>query len=463
MNKGYKELRIPPHDAEAEAAVLGAMMLQKEAIGLAIENLREGNNMFYYDANQIIYEAILQLYEKDKPVDLVTLSSTLKDANKLEKVGDSAYLIQLLDSVATAANIEYYAQRVLEKALLRNLIDASTRIVRESYEGGGNIDELLDRAEQQIFTISERRLRGGFIEFRKLLYDTFEHIEEMHKNPGFLIGVPSGFDDLDKMTGGFQKSNLIIIAGRPSMGKTALALNIAENMTVTHNVPVALFSLEMSQEQLAIRLLCSYAKVNSHKLQTGRLPNAERHKLGLAAGPLFDAPLYIDDTPNLTVLEMRAKARRLKSQKGLGAIIVDYLQLMEGHSRAENRQQEISKISRSLKGLAMELEIPVIALSQLSRAVELRTDKRPQLSDLRESGAIEQDADVVMFVYRREYYFQNEEEAKGKAEIIIGKQRNGPVGTVQLFFHREFTRFEGLSGRSDEPSAHDTDVDFPVG
>ncbi len=437
--------RLPPQAVEAEQSVLGAMLLSKEAIGKAVELLDE--SCFYRVEHQQIFQAIISVYDGNRPVDLIILTQELKKRRKLKEAGGRVYLMGLLESTPTAANLEYYARIVLEKATLRKLADVTTGIATECYQPQVEADNLLDRAEQQIFNLSESRMRGGFVHIGEILPHTFEAIEEFHKREGFVTGLPSGFKELDTLTSGFQKSDLVIIAGRPSMGKTAFCLSIAQYVAIKEKIPVAMFSLEMSKSQLVQRMLCSEARIDSHLLRTGRLPNRDWPRLSIAVGPLSEAPIFIDDTPAIGVLEMRAKARRLKSSQNIGMVIVDYLQLMQGPKGAENRQQEISIICRSLKGLAKELDVPVLALSQLSRQVEVRgKEHRPQLSDLRESGAIEQDADLVLFIYRPELYGILQDRKgnplKGVAEIIIGKQRNGPTGSVKLAFIDEYARFE---------------------
>jgi len=447
--------RLPPQAIEAEMSVLGAMLIEQDAVSKAIELLDE--SCFYKEAHRKIYRACVDLYDRNEAVDLVTVSAELKKRKQLDEVGGSFYLTELAESVPSAANVDYHAKIVLEKSLLRKLITTATNIISESYSAEGDVFSIIDRAEQTIFNLSERRLRRGFVPIENILHETFEEIEKAHNRKEGVTGIPSGFDELDALTAGFHNSELIIVAGRPSMGKTAFSLNIARNVAVDYNIPVGIFSLEMANYQLAMRMLCSEARVNSHLLRTGRLPESEFPKLSIAVGNLAEAPIYIDDSPALAILELRAKARRLKAEKNIGLLIVDYMQLIQGPKNVENRQQEISMISRSLKALAKELDVPVIALSQLSRAVETRGgDKRPMLSDLRESGAIEQDADLVLFIYRAERYSQSLDDdtisQKGKAEIIIGKQRNGPTGTVTLAFINDYARFENL-----EPYYRDVD------
>ncbi|RLA96675.1 MAG: replicative DNA helicase [Deltaproteobacteria bacterium] len=433
--------KVPPHSLEAEQSVLGGIIIDNEAMNRVLELLRPGD--FYKEAHQRIFGAMISLFERGEPLDLITLTNELKRSKDLERIGGATYLAQLADAVPTAANIAYYAKIVKEKALLRRLIAAATDIVTECYREGQDIEELLDQAEQAIFSISQFRVRPAFFPIKEVLKEAFRSIERLYEKKELITGVPSGFKDLDRKTAGFQPSDLIIVAGRPSMGKTAFCLNIAQYAAVEAKVPTAIFSMEMSKEQLALRMLCSEAKVSASKVRSGFLSEGDLQKLTMAASTLADAPIVIDDTPALSVLELRAKARRLKGETGLGLIIIDYLQLMRGRSSAERREQEISEISRSLKALAKELSIPVIAISQLSRRAEDRPGRRPQLADLRESGAIEQDADLIIFLYRDEVYNPHSDK-KGIAEVIIGKQRNGPTGTVELSFIPELTTFRDL-------------------
>ncbi len=442
--------RLPPQNVEAETSVLGAILLENEALNRVLEILREDD--FYREAHRRIFSAVLHLYEHSEPVDLITLSEVLKSRGALEDVGGVEYLNSLVNGVPTAANVSYYAKIIKEKAILRKLINRATEIVTQSYSSSGDVDEFIDQAERTIFEISEDRVRPSFYSIKDLIKSSFKTIERLYEKRQLITGVPTGFQRLDELTSGLQPSDLIIIAGRPSMGKTAFALNIAQHASVQATIPAAIFSLEMSKEQLALRMLCAEAKVDAHRLRGGFLSESDWPKLTRAAGSLSEAPLFIDDTPGLSALEMRAKTRRLKIEHNLGLVIVDYLQLMRGRASADSREQEISDISRSLKALAKELAIPVIALSQLNRRVEERGDKRPQLSDLRESGAIEQDADVILFLYREEVYNKSEEN-RGKAEIIIGKQRNGPTDKVDLAFLDKYTRFENLSGLKEDASS----------
>ena len=445
--------RVPPQSVPAEMAVLGSILLDNEAVGKVVEMLDTG--AFYKSAHRKIYTAILGLYETNEPVDLITLSEALKRQGVLDDVGGAYYLTELSEAVPSAANVEYHARIVLEKFLLRRLIEESANISRDCYDGQDEVFDILDRSEARIFSLSERKMRKSYEHISPIMHNTFEKIEKFHGQSGTVTGVPSGYADLDELTSGFQESELIIVAGRPSMGKTAFVLNVARNAAVEGKVAVGLFSLEMSSEALAMRLLTAEARIDAHLLRTGRLREEQWQQLSMRAGALAEAPIFIDDTPGISVLELRSKARRMKKEHDIGLIIIDYLQLMQGPKGIESRQQEISTISRSLKALAKELDVPVLALSQLSRAVESRPDKRPMLSDLRESGAIEQDADMVMFVFRPEYYKRPEEAQaegiEGKAEIIIAKQRNGPIGDVNLTFIKKYAKFENWTGREDYP------------
>jgi len=439
--------RIPPQSIEVEQAVLGAMLLDKEAIGKAVEIIDKDS--FYRDDHQKIFSAIVDLYDKNQPVDIITVSDELTKRKELDNLGGRVYLLELTEKIATTANIEYHANIILEKATLRKLIGTSTQIVSQCYDATLEVDDLLDRAEQEIFNISEKRIKEGFVSIGDLLPHTFEAIEEYQKKGGMVTGLSTGFIELDTLTGGLQRSDLIVVASRPSMGKTAFCLSTAEHAAIEERIPVGIFSLEMTKSQLAQRMLCSRARFSTHKMRTGRISDHEYSNLAVAVGPLAESKIFIDDTPNIGILQMRAKARRLKAQFDVGLVIVDYLQLMQGPKRAESRQQEISMISRSLKGLAKELEVPVIAVSQLSRKVEDRGgDKRPMLADLRESGAIEQDADVVIFVYRPEFYgiekFKDQAPTEGVAEIILSKHRNGPTGNLRLTFIKDYARFENM-------------------
>ncbi len=440
--------RMPPQAVEAEMAVLGSMLLSREAVTKCLELLAPED--FYKTAHRKIFEAIVSLDERGETgVDYVTVSAELKRMGRLEEVGGSYYLTELANRVPSAASVDYYARIVLEKALLRRLIEVSNEIVGSAYEAREEAVNIIDSAEQKIFRLSEQKLRKGFERLKPILSDTFEIIEGYHQRKGTVTGVPTGFEELDKLTSGFQNADLIIVAGRPSMGKTAFCLNIARHVAVKERIPVGIFSLEMSSTQLAMRMLCTEAPVDAHKVRTGSLPERDWEKLGRCVGRLADAPIFIDDSAALSVLEIRAKARRLKAEHNIGLLIIDYLQLIKGPRSAESRQIEISMISQSLKALAKELNIPVVALSQLSRAVEARGgDRRPILSDLRESGAIEQDADVVMFIYRPEAYATKSNpvppEYQGIAEIIVAKQRNGPTDTIRLAFHKEYVLFANL-------------------
>jgi replicative DNA helicase len=435
--------KLPPQNIDAEQSILGGILIENDAINKVTEIVTPDD--FYRDAHRKIYSALLNLTERDEPSDLVTLTNELRKLNQLDSIGGASYLASLIDSVPTAANIEYYAKIVKEKAILRKLIQTSTEIITQSYEDRGDVETFVDEAERAIFEISERRVKPSFYPIRDIVKQSFKTIERLFERKELVTGVPSGFKELDQKTAGFQPSDLIIVAGRPSMGKTAFCLNVAQYAAIEKKIPIAIFSLEMSKEQLVIRMLCSEARVEGTKLRTGFLIESDWPRLTLAAGNLSEASIFIDDTAALSVLELRAKARRLKAEHGLGMIVVDYLQLMKGRLRAESRQQEISEISRSLKALAKDLNVPVIAVSQLSRRTEERQGMRPQLSDLRESGAIEQDADLILFIYRDEVYNRSEDNPnRGKAEVIIGKQRNGPIGKIDLAFLDRYTTFKDL-------------------
>ncbi len=443
--KGVPE-RTPPQNIEAEIAVLGSILLDKSLIDVAGEKLKP--EYFYRKEHQLIFKAILGLHSEDKPVDLISLTDWLKKKGELEKIGGASFLSSLISTIPTPANIEHYASIVREKAVLRELIDASNDITSRCYAEKEDGLKVLDKAEQRIFAIAQERISSDFVCIKDLI--SMEQLDEFAKKKEHITGLPTDFEKLDEQTSGLHPSELIIIAGRPSMGKTSFALNIVRNVAVGEKKPVAIFSLEMSKEQLVERLLCTEAKIDSHKLRTGYLAEEYWPKLSIGAGVLSDAPIFIDDSSTLNAWELRAKARRLKMKQNIALIVLDYIQLMSAVTATENRQQEIANISRALKSLARELKIPIIAVSQLSRRVEEREDNRPRLSDLRESGALEQDADVVMLLLREEYYNPDNEEVKGEAELNIAKQRNGPVGPIKLAFLKECTRFEDLSPISEE-------------
>jgi replicative DNA helicase len=438
--------RVPPQAVDVEMSVLGAMLLEKEAIARALEVLDD--TAFYKPGHQEIFKAIIGLFEKNEAADSITVVEELRRMAKLDSVGGPMYISDLTMHVTSAANIEYHAKIVLEKALLRNLISASSEITSRAFNEQDDALDLLDEAENKIFQISEKRLKKSFVSMKEAVFTTMEMLESIHGKHSGVTGVPTGFTSLDSMTGGFQNSDMIIVAARPSMGKTAFVLSIARNAAVDHGKPVGFFSLEMSSQQLVMRLICAEARVDAQSVRTGRLPDEQWRNLSTRIGKLYNAKIFIDDTPALSILELRAKARRLKAEHDVAMIVVDYLQLMSGPKNAQSREQEISQISRSLKALAKELNIPVVALSQLNRAVETSSDKRPMLANLRESGAIEQDADVVIFIHRPEKYGLTRDDgssAEGVAEIIIGKQRNGPTGEVELAFINQYARFENLA------------------
>lgn len=439
--------KLPPQNLEAEANVLGAILFDPEAMGKVIELLRP--EFFYLDTHQKIFTVMFVLFDKGRPIDLVTISEGLKADKALDDIGGNAYLSELVNSVSTSANVMQHAEIVHEKYLLRAVAQVATHIVEEALDPAAQAQELLDKAENDIFQVRKAREHGTVSSMKELVKNSIEKIDALYQNREAVTGVATGFTELDRLTSGFHKSDLVIVAGRPSMGKSAFALNIVEHVAVNLKKAVAFFSLEMSKEQLTQRLLCSHARVDAQKVRTGFLSQQDWPKLTRAAGKLSEAPIFIDDTPGLSAFEVRAKARRMTGKHKIEMIVIDYLQLMQSGVRVESRQQEISDISRRLKALARELDVPVIAISQLSRAVEQRHDKRPMLSDLRESGSIEQDADIVIMLVREEYYHQTEDN-RGKAEIIIGKQRNGPVGSIEVAFINELTRFENLSLRDGE-------------
>lgn len=442
--------RIPPHNIEAEQAVIGAVFLEPNAFSTAAERLMP--NDFYRANHQVIFEAMFSLFEKGEPIDIVTVTTFLANSDKLDIAGGVTYLTDVAGSVPTAANISYYSKIVEEKALLRRLIQTATNIVTETFEKEDEVSEVLDEAERSILEVSSRQNASAFKPIKDVLIDVYDNIEQLHNAKSDVTGIPTGYRDLDRMTSGFQRNDLIIIAARPSMGKTAFALNIAQNVAINTSENVAIFSLEMGADQLVQRMLCAEGNIDSQRLRTGKLEQEDWGKLTMAMGSLSHAGVYIDDSPGIRVSDIRSKCRRLKQENGLGMIIIDYLQLIQGSVNSQdNRQQEVSEISRSLKGLARELEVPLIALSQLSRGVESRQDKRPMMSDLRESGSIEQDADIVGFLYRDDYYESESENTN--IEIILAKQRNGPTGTVELAFVKEYNKFVDLDFRYDESQA----------
>ena len=440
--------KVPPHDIEAEQAVIGSMLTDKDAVVSAIEVLKEDD--FYRDDNKAIYSAILNLYNRAEPIDIITVKAELEAMGKFEQVGGLEYLAELPEKVPTTANSMKYIKIVEEKSTLRNLIKTANEIIELGYDPTEDVDDIMEGAEKKIFNIMQNKNQKGYSAMKDILVDSFTQLEELYNRKQHITGVPSGFTDLDYRTAGFHGSDLILIAARPAMGKSAFVLNIATNAAVKAKVPVAIFSLEMSKEQMVNRILCSEAMVDSNKVRTGKLEEDDWTKLAEAIGPLSEAEIYIDDTPGISVMEIRAKCRKLKLEKNIGMVVIDYLQLVQGsNKRNGSREQEISEISRSLKILAKELNVPVIALSQLSRAVEQRPDHRPMLSDLRESGAIEQDADIVMFLYRDDYYNEDSDK-KGIAEVIIAKHRGGSTGTVDLVWLGSYTKFVDLERRFDD-------------
>jgi len=441
--------KLPPQSIEAEMAVLGAALLDNNAYSIATESITA--EAFYKKAHADIFAAMTSLAQRGEAIDMITLTEELKKLGTFQSIGGAAYLTNIMDTISTAANVEYYASIVLQKHILRRLITISNHLATECYAGEREASDILDEAEKSVFEISQQGMFKGFRPIGSIIKDKFHNIEELYQSGKHVSGLPSPFEELDSYTSGLQNADLIIVAGRPAMGKTSFALNMAQHFALKLKVPVGVFSLEMSAEQLVLRILCTEARVDSNRLRTGYLKSSEYAELALVAGYLAEAPIFIDDSAAISMVELRAKARRLKAEFNVGAIFVDYLQLVSVRERVENRQQQISLISRSLKALAKELDIPVVALSQLSRAVESRVgDKRPVLSDLRESGSIEQDADLVLFLYRPEVYEGATSEAAGTAELIIGKQRNGPTGTIKLAFFKEYTRFEPLSPIQDK-------------
>ncbi len=443
MNEqGSETARVPPHNIEAEQSVIGGVLLDNDVLPSVLEILR--GDEFYRAGHRTIFSAVIELFERNEPCDLVTITDLLKSRKKLEEAGGASYLASLVDRVPSAAHASQYARIIKEKSMARRLISRATEIVATGFDSSLRVEDLLDRAEQAIFQVSEDRINPSFFPIKEIVKHNIKTLETLYDRREMVTGVPTGFVELDRLTSGLQPSDLVIIAGRPSMGKTALALNIARNAAVDAEVPVGVFSLEMNKAQLGMRMLCSEARVNSQKMRSGFLSERDWPRLTRAAGTISEAPIFIDDTPAISALELRAKSRRLKKDQNVGLIIVDYLQLMRGPPGSERREQEISEISGSLKALAKELDLPVVALSQLNRRVEERHDKRPQLADLRESGAIEQDADVITFIYRDEVYHSDSPE-QGRAEIIVGKQRNGPTGKATLTFLTQYTRFENLA------------------
>jgi replicative DNA helicase len=448
--------KVPPQNVDAEQSILGAILIDNEALPKTLEIIDNGD--FYKLSHRKIFNAMIELFDKSEPIDLITLTDYLKRQDELEAIGGVSYLSSMVNMVPTAANIRYHSKIVREKALLRGLLKSATEIATKVYEDNLEAEELVDYAEKSIFDISDKRVKTSFFTLKEVIKGSFEMIERLYDKKETITGIPSGFRDLDDLTTGFQKGDLIIVGGRPSMGKTAFALNVAQHVGLEIKEPVAIFSLEMAKEQLAFRMLCSEAMVNSNSIRKGFIKKEDWHKLTAAASNLTGAPIFIDDSSGMTVLEVRAKARRLKMEHGLSLVIVDYLQLMKGRGSFERREQEISEISRSLKALAKELNIPVIAVSQLNRVVEQRRPPKPILADLRESGAIEQDADVILFLYRDEIYNKDNPANKGQAEVDIAKQRNGPTGNVNLAFISNCTRFLSMTDREFNPPTEEEEA-----
>lgn len=442
--------KVPPQNIEAEQSILSAILIDNNTLPEVLEILSEKD--FYRESHRRIFSGMLDLFERNEPADLITLTNVLKEKGALESVGGASYLAELVDSFPVAANVAHYGRIIRDKATLRRLIERAASITSRCFEDRGDVENILDFAEQSVFEISEDKIKPSFHPLADILTDTFKTVEQAYENKVLVTGVPTGYHDLDVLTSGFQPGDLIVIAGRPSMGKTALALNMAQHACRQKELPAAVFSLEMSKEQLSLRMLSSEAAVDSAKMRGGFLSESDLARISRAAGSLYDLPIFIDDSPAISALEIRAKARRMKMERGLGLVMIDYLQLMRGRASAERRDLEISEISRSLKALAKELSVPVVALSQLNRKVEERTNKRPVLSDLRESGAIEQDADVIIFIYRDEVYNKDGDNPnKGIAEINVAKQRNGPIGTVKLTFLDFCTRFEDYAAEGEHP------------
>ncbi|PIE57644.1 MAG: replicative DNA helicase [Desulfobulbus propionicus] len=441
---------LPPQNIEAEQAVLGTVLLQDRTLLKIVEIIEPGD--FYRQAHQTIFSVMIHLFEKREPHDLITVTNLLNERNKLEEIGGAGYLASLTDIIPFSGTLVHHAQIIRKKSVLRRLIKSASEVAARCYDAQDDIDTLVDEAEQTIFEIAQSKNGQGFQPMSSIVPKTFDRITKLFNRQEHITGVPTGYEELDRMTAGLQRSDMVVLAARPSMGKTALALNMVQHAALVEKIPVAVFSLEMSMESLALRMLCSIGRVDSQRMRTGRLLDTDWPKLTRATGMLTEAQIYIDDTAGLTILEMRAKARRLKSEHDIGMVVVDYLQLMQGKSGIESRVQEISDISRSLKAMAKELDVPVVALSQLNRSLESRIDKRPQLSDLRESGAIEQDADVIMFIYRDEVYNKGVDNPnKGLAELIVGKQRNGPTGTIKLTFLGQYTTFETYTNLTPPP------------